>query len=217
MHLSSAHDLVWAIKHIGKGSFLYCCNIAKHTSSSPFIEQIGHLYISKYNENTTQIIFSLLFDHRWASACCQDVSSLIIKELTSQELSLLSYINDFGSIKSTEAGVTSHFNSLHTLIGRLGLQEAAQKVHLPLQAMTFLGLRVNTISMTVTLPKEKMAESMQLVNNLNCKSHANIHELWAILRKLFYVAQCCPPARFFMNCMLNTLRACPLTGSSPLP
>ena len=61
-----------------------------------------------------------------------------------------------------------------------------------------------------------MADTMQLVKGWSHKSHANIHELQAILGKLFYMAQYCPTARIFVNRMLNTLRACPLTGSVSL-
>ena len=141
-------------------------------------------------------------------------SSLIIREVTSQRLSLISYTDDFGDVTSTEA--TSHFNSLHTLLGCLSLQEATHKAHPPSQIMTWLGLRCDTINMTVTIPEEKMADTMHLVNSWSHKSHTNIHELRAVLGKLFYIAQCCPPARFFVNRVSDTLRACPLTGSVPL-
>ena len=41
--------------------------------------------------------------------------------------------------------------------------------------------------MTVTMPEEKNADTMQLVSSWSPKSHANIHELLVILGKLFYL------------------------------
>ena len=99
------------------------------------------------------------------AACCQDVSSLIIRELTSQGLSLISYINDIGSVANTEAKATSHFNSLHTLLWCLSMQEAIHNAQPPLQVMTWLRLRFDSINMTVTIPEEKMDDNMQLVNS----------------------------------------------------
>ena len=52
---------------------------------------------------------SLLFILHWMGACCQDISNLIVRKLTSQGLSLLSYTDDLGGMASTEAEATSHF------------------------------------------------------------------------------------------------------------
>ena len=65
--------------------------------------------------------------------------------------------------------------------------------------MVWLGLRLDSISMTVTVPPEKLEEVTVLVGNWLPKYTANIHELHTILGKLFYMAQCCSPARLFLN------------------
>ena len=71
--------------------------------------------------------------------------------------------------------------------------------------------------MTITISKERMANTMQLHAAWSHKSSANIHELQAIVgSKLFYVAQCCFPTRYCVNRMLDTLRACPPMGSVPM-
>ena len=85
--------------------------------------------------------------------------------LTTWGLSLLSYIDDFWGINSTKAETTSHFNILCTLLGYLSLQEAAHKTYLPSQVITWLGLTLDIINMTVTIRVEKLANTMQLVNN----------------------------------------------------
>ena len=57
-----------------------------------------------------------------------------------------------------------------------------------------------------------MADTMLLVDQWSSKLYTNIHELRALLGKLFHVAQHCPPTRFFINRMLTTLTSCPLIG-----
>ena len=59
--------------------------------------------------------------------------------------------------------------------------------------------------MTVILMEEKMANTVQLVNRWSHKAHANIHELQAVLGKLFYIAQCYPQARLTVNQVTRSL------------
>ena len=86
----------------------------------------------------------------------------------------------------------------------LGLQEAHLKASPLSQVMVWLGFQFDTLSMTVTLPLKKL---MDLVGTWLHKTTANIHDLRALLGKLLFVAQCCPPAHLFTNRMLETLRA----------
>ena len=78
--------------------------------------------------------------------------------------------------------------------------------------MVWLGVRSNTVDMTVTLPPEKLEEIMCLIQNWLHKETANIQELCTILGKLFYIAQYYPPAWLFTNQMLDTLQVCPVQG-----
>ena len=75
--------------------------------------------------------------------------------------------------------------------------------------LVWLGLRFDTVNIMVSITDEKLVEVSTLVENWTLKKVANIHELQTILDKLFYMAQCCPPARFFINRMLDALRSCP--------
>ena len=79
------------------------------------------------------------------------------------------------------------------------------------QVIMWLGLRFDTISMTVAFQHAKLEEVMTLVGYW-CHRTTSIYDLRTTLGKLFYMAQCCPPARYFMTRMLDTLRWCPLQG-----
>lgn len=61
-----------------------------------------------------------------------------------------------------------------------------------------------------------MKEINNIITTWMNKTIANIHKLCTLLGKLFFMAQCCPPVRFFINCMLDTLRACPLERAASL-
>ena len=80
--------------------------------------------------------------------------------------------------------------------------------------MVWLGLRFDTISMTVALPPGKLEEVVTLVGNWSHRTIASIHDLWALMGKLFYVTQCCLITMYFINRLLKTIRCAPCRGSS---
>ena len=74
----------------------------------------------------------------------------------------------------------------------------------------------DTTNMTITISKAKVTDIAELVADWHGCTHANLHALSALLGKLFYICQCCIPARFFLNSMLEMLRSCPPTGDMAL-
>ena len=79
--------------------------------------------------------------------------------------------------------------------------------------MLWLGLQVNTIKMTITIPDPKLAEICSIVASLARNEEANIHDLHTPLGNIFSVAPCCLPSKFFINHMLNTPRECLAVGA----
>ena len=73
--------------------------------------------------------------------------------------------------------------------------------------------------MTITIPQEQMGEVDTLVHQWQKLASTTLCPLHSMLGKLFFffMTQCCPPARFFLNRMLETLRACPAVGRGQSP
>ena len=64
---------------------------------------------------------------------------------------------------SSEAEITHHLGTSHTSLRHLCLHEAVHKTSTPSQVFIWLGLKFDTINMSITIPEEKMADTMQLV------------------------------------------------------
>ena len=71
---------------------------------------------------------------------------------------------------------------LQQLLATLELQEAWNKSSSP---STEMGLKLNAMDMSVTLPQQKLEDVMTLIHNWAHKEVANIHELRTLLSKLF--------------------------------
>ena len=82
--------------------------------------------------------------------------------------------------------------------------------------MTWLGPNFNTTDMTITIPQEKLEDIATLVREWLGYSQTNLHALTFLLSKLFHISQCCVPVRFFLNRMLETLRAYPQMENTAL-
>ena len=109
------------------------------------------------------------------------------------------------------------FWSPSDLITHLGLQEATHKATPPATSMIWLGLLFECESMTVTLHPVKLQEILDLVISWTSRCTATLHDVQVLMGKLLYVARICSPARHVLNHMLETLHACPPSGTIPLP
>ena len=70
---------------------------------------------------------------------------------------VVSYIDGYEGIATDQATAVTHFTNLRTLLAKLGLQEVAHKASPPSQVLVWLGLQLDTVDMTVSLPQDKLA------------------------------------------------------------
>jgi hypothetical protein len=150
---------------------------------------------------------------RWAAACCQRTTELVVHALRQQGLDIVVYIDDFAGVASSEQQAAQHFAALQSMLRHLGLEEAAHKACPPRKRLTWLGLVFDSEAMSVSIPQAKLQEVQVLVKAWSTRSRATLHSLRELLGKLLYVAQCSPPARLFLNRLLKSLRECPAKGT----
>ena len=211
MYLPTAQDFCDLIRTAGKGCYLYSADVARAYRQLPLDPMDWPLVCFNVN-GVYYTNISLPFGLRWAAAHCQDVTSLVTRELNHGGATVLSYINDFGGVPTDQTTAATHFINLRSLLAKVGLWEAEHKASPPAQAMVWLGLLFDTITMTVSLPLDKLAEIQRLVHHWVSKLKATLMELRTVLGKMLYMSQLCPPSRLFLNMMLDTLRQCPEQG-----
>ena len=87
-----------------------------------------------------------------------------------------------------------------------GLEESAGKACPPSTFMTFLGIEIDTVTMTCRVPKDKMVEIQQELQEWANKQTASKKMLQSLIGKLQFIAKCIPPGRIFIARMLDNLR-----------
>ena len=115
------------------------------------------------------------------------------------------YIDDFGSrVATSKAEALQHFDALGAELRWLGLTETVHKATPLSQKMLWLDLEFDTIRITIKIlqPTSKLTEVSQQSAAWRDKKAAAIQQLHQLLSKLFFIANCFPPTRFFINHML---------------
>jgi hypothetical protein len=154
------------------------------------------------------INISIAFSLHWGALACQRTTSVVTHILAKQGHSIINYIDNFGRVASSLQGAQEGFKALQGCSQELGLEENT-KASPPIRIMTCLRVEFNTLDMTMSIPPQKLQDTLQLVLDWSHRKTASPTQLKSILGKLFHIAQCCKPARLFLSHMLATLRACP--------
>ena len=95
MQLPMVEDLCSLIRKASRGCSLYSVDVARAYHQLPLDPTDWPLVCFSFNGSFFMNI-SLPFGLRWAASHCQDMTSLITRELTRQGSTVLNYIDDWG-------------------------------------------------------------------------------------------------------------------------
>ena len=119
----------------------------------------------------------------------------------------LNYSDDIGGCEANKERANLSFESLGKLFVTLGLCEAKSKACSPDTRMSYLGVEFDSLSMTMSVPPDKVQELRNELSIWLKKSKASKKSLQSILGKLFWVSRCVRFSRGFMGRLLCHLRA----------
>ena len=211
-HLSypTVDDFSRLILQKGRGCHMYKVDISRayrHFRADPQdIHMLGFMW-----DNSFYVDISIGFGLRTGAMICQRTTNAI-KYITNQNnVQIENYIDDL--VGAEEPNDALHaFSELRCLLSNLGLKEAVDKVCAPSTKMEFIGITFDSINLTMSIPQEKIDETIELLRAWSQRTQATRNQLQSILGKLNHIAKCVRPARLFVSRMLETLRASPHNG-----
>ena len=118
--------------------------------------------------------------------------------------SIWNYIDDFLCV-SVPSKIVKTFTRLQSLLSELGLSISTKKLVPPSTRVTCLGIVVDTVEFSTSIPVEKLQVIKDMCNQWGTKAICTRKELQSLLGSLLYVAKCVKYARFFLNRMLALL------------
>jgi hypothetical protein len=199
-----------ALKFVKKDSFLAKLDLSEAYRSVPIHESCFELTGLSWNF-TDSLQKTYMYDARLpfgSSLSCmvfQSLSDAIIRMFERRGFSGISYIDDFLIVSDSEFECQCALQCLVDLIESLGLVVNWDKVALPSREMTFLGVSINCIDRTISLPHEKLlALKTLLVKWSNLKSCTK-KDLQSFVGKLNWAARVIRGGRTFMRNLIDNI------------
>lgn len=203
--LPSITDLIAHVQKLGPGCWLWKADLARAYRQFR-VDPIDTPLLGMGLKQDLYLDLCPSFGCRSSSACCQRASSAVTYLMAKQDWTVLAFLDDFAGIQSTKSTAEAAYESFLSLTTHLGLELASDKCEKPTQAIQWLGYEVNTITMSVTIPKDKMLQVLHECKLWSNRSRASKTMIQSLVGKLLHIATCIQHARKFVSRILSTLR-----------
>ncbi len=133
------------------------------------------------------------------------VSQAVKRCMERRGFKLTVYLDDFLLIGRDYNECLRAQHVLVSLLRTLGFGISWAKLEGPATKLTFLGVEIDTVGMTVGLPKSKVTELSELLLEFSRKKRASCKQLQRLAGKLNWAAQCITSGRGYLRKILDVL------------
>ncbi|XP_041346993.1 uncharacterized protein LOC121366726 [Gigantopelta aegis] len=113
------------------------------------------------------------------------------------------YLDDFLIIAKSYDECQNILNILMQLLRELGFHINYNKLEGPAQTLTFLGVVLNSLAMTLSIPHDRITELRGLLVKTLSNGKITKRQIQSIVGKLNWITQCVYGGRFFMRCLID--------------
>ena len=206
LNYPSVDNIIETLRKLGPSSLIYKIDISRafrHIRIDP-----GDINLLGLKHNDLYYIDECLpFGFRHGSVIFQRVSDGIRYMMDKQfsHNALFNYIDDL-IVCGLPSYMWQSFQYLQDLLKDLGLDISVKKLVPPSTAVTCLGILIDTVARTISLPDGKLAQIQNLCRSWSNKTVVTKSEYQSLLGSLLYITKCVRPARPFLNRMLELFR-----------
>ena len=133
---------------------------------------------------------------------------------------IVHYIDDFFTLVNGLAAAKHALKNILAVFAELGLPVSLSKLEGPATTMVFLGILFDTVTMTIRLDEERMANLLKELSLWNDRTSASREELQSLVGVLSFAAKVVAPGRTFLRRMIDHIKALPAntdaTSQQPL-
>ena len=196
-------DITAELKKLGRGALLYKVDVTsafRHIKVDPAdYDLLGLEWGGHYVDTCVP------FGTRHGSQIFQRLSDGVRFAMRQKGYVIVDYIDDYVGVGVPSVANASYF-ALIDLMNDLGLTISQKKLVSPSTKVTCLGVLIDTVNGTISIPPEKLRDVTDTVRQWLLRNVATKRELQSILGLLLYVHKCVKPERVFLNRMLDLLR-----------
>lgn len=149
---------------------------------------------------------ALPFGARKSPGIFHRLTQSVTRMMKRRGFTVIAYLDDFLLIAPNREKCLAGLDALISLLRMLGFSIAWNKTVGPTQALVFLGIHIDTVSMTLQLPTEKVSQLKCLLASFATKSRAACRQLQQLAGKLSWAATVVRGGRTYLQRVLNLLR-----------
>lgn len=204
--LPTVTDLISKLQVDGKGALVWKADLARAYHQLRADPLDAPLLGIKHNDKI-YLDRCPPFGCRSSSAACQRMANALVYILASNSHHCLAYLDDFAGCNSDISRATAGFNAFITLADHLGLQLSNKKCMPPSTSVEWLGYKIDTLQMTVSIPEAKLTEVLEECQAWFHRKRVTRTMVQSLAGKLSHVAGCVQHGRKFLARILGALRA----------
>ena len=205
LHYTSVERVCHLVRRMGKGSVIYKRDLKRAYRQFP-VDPSDYGYLGYFWDGMLYFDSVLCMGQRNAAMACSRAteSVMFIHRQSGHEGE--SYLDDLIGVSPAQSGEAA-FVQLGDLLSELGLIENLGKACPPATIQLVLGILINTVEGTMSVPPERMKDIHSLLHQWKRKQKSTKVELQSLIGVLQYVTKCVWQSRVFLNRMLELLRS----------
>lgn len=204
--LPSIWDLSAHLQNIGPGAWIWVADLQRAYRQLR-VDPLDTPLLGLQVEKGIFLDLCPAFGCRSSSAACQRTSNAVVYLMRKQGFVVYAYLDDFTGCSATQQQALKAYKTFKDLMNQLGLQLAPNKCHPPATVVTWLGYKIDTKKMELSVPREKLKEVLDLCSDWINRTRVNKKNLQSFVGKVLHVVPCIRHARKFTTRMLAVLRA----------
>lgn len=204
--LPTVVDLITKLQQEGRGAFIWKADLARAYRQLR-ADPVDAPLLGIKHRNKIYVDRCPPFGCRSSSAACQRVANAIVYLLTKQQHHCLAYLDDFAGCHINHDQAQQAYTAFMTLTKHLGLQLSLSKCIPPSTCVEWLGYEIDTLAMTISIPKPKLEEVVHECHRWFGRKRVTRAMVQSLAGRLAHVAGCIRHGRKFLTRILAALRA----------
>ena len=178
-----------AVQSIQRGYYLAKVDLRHAYRSVPVhpsnYKALGLTWRFKGNRSFTYLVNTRLpFGGRSAPGIFHRLTQAVRHMMKWRGFLVIVYLDDFLVIGATEAECQQAYDTLFNLLTDLGFQLSTSKLVPPCQSLIFLGVLFDTVSLTLSLPAQKLSQLKEVISLFCAKKRATKRQLQQLAGRL---------------------------------
>lgn len=203
--LPTIADLITQLQLHGPGAFMWKADL-RRAHRQIRIDPLDSLFLGIMIGDDFYLDRCPPFGCRSSASICLRMANGLVFIMAKEGYNITAYLNDFGGCHPSLHQANNTYHRFLQLTKQLGLELSPHKCCPPATSVEWLGYKVDSINMSITIPREKLQEIVTECARWLEWEKASKKMIQGIVGKLIFISNCIQPGRKFLARILATLR-----------